>query len=181
MARWMSQHSLHMSSRFTLRPLKRARPSLWTICAPTRSTACARRSRPSVQACAIHRPTRQTSTRSSWHSHSSKRPCARARPAPSRHFGSRSASSPRRLRLRSASITFDMPAMDKDPHQAENANESVSWCQTLLLNFKSLNCPEPRAYVCRNSRKSIHSQCFREFGRRLKEDTAHIQEFPRNV
>ena len=35
----------------------------------------------------IHRPTRRISTRSSRHSPNSKRQCARARPAPLRHFG----------------------------------------------------------------------------------------------
>src|SRR5712671_34414 len=57
-------------------------------CAPTWSMACARRLRRSAQACAIYRPIRRTSTRSSRHSPNSKRQCARARPAPLRHSGS---------------------------------------------------------------------------------------------
>src|SRR3990172_6484959 len=52
---------------------------------------------------------------------SSRRPCARVPRAPSRRSGSSSASSSRHLHPRNAPTTFDMPAMDDDPHHVETA------------------------------------------------------------
>ena len=68
--RHLGHRSSLMLSKSSHRRCAKAILSSWITCAPTRSTACDRRSKRAARRCAICRPTHPTSIRSKWHSRS---------------------------------------------------------------------------------------------------------------